>query len=50
VIVFNGEFVSAETGEEESVYARGLIEATRLVRKMKDGDSLVLNANEESEF
>jgi hypothetical protein len=46
-IVFSGEFISVETGEEEQVYATRVDDVTSIIRKMKDGDSLVLNAYEQ---
>lgn len=48
MIVFNGEFISAETGEDEAIHCTSLGQVYNLVRKMKDGDSLVINASEES--
>lgn len=44
--IYNGEFVSAETGEEEAFYGFSYDEVMRLLRKMKDGDSLVINCTE----
>jgi hypothetical protein len=41
---FNGEFISAETGEEETLTYITRSEAMSYLRKMGDGDALVLNA------
>lgn len=45
-IVFSGEYVNAETGDEEQLHAISLGAARKLINKMREGDALVLNAHE----
>jgi hypothetical protein len=43
---WTGELIDGESGKEDQIFARGTEEVLSIVRKMKDGDSLVLNAQE----
>jgi hypothetical protein len=45
--LFSGEFVSAETGEEETFHAKTTAEVRTMLLNMKDGDALVLNCRAE---
>lgn len=45
---FDGEFISAETGDEETFGGLTHMEVVQKLRTMKDGDSLVANAREET--
>lgn len=48
MIVYDGEFISAEDGNEEKpFYTENVQVLIAMIRKMKDGDSLVINASEE---
>jgi hypothetical protein len=44
---FDGEFISAEQGTEEPFAGITTTQVLARLRRMKDGDSLVLNAREE---
>lgn len=46
MVTYTGEFISAETGEEEPFYNISYNEVMRLLKKMVDGDSLVINCSE----
>jgi hypothetical protein len=43
---FNGQFIPAETGEEETWSTQEIGEVIKKVYEMKDGDSLVINMSE----
>lgn len=50
MISISGEFVDGETGEEKQFFGKSKSEVANMVRKMKDGDTLVLNAQEEKDW
>jgi hypothetical protein len=41
---WTGELIDGDTGEEDMVFCQSTQEVLSIVRKMKDGDALVLNA------
>lgn len=47
MIIYNGEYISAETGEEKTFTVCTLADVMLKLRAMKDGDALVINASEE---
>jgi len=47
--VYDGEFIEAESGEERPFAGRDGRDIMSMVRRMKDGDALVVNAREEME-
>lgn len=47
---YSGEHVDSEGGDETAFHVTTVADLVRLIRTLKDGDALVINAHEKSRF